>query len=236
MNTVEFKRNGQNPRYIYAGVNYRGYLARKIDENKQSVYISYFDAEKISDEEKRIIEEKKYRSVDDVINGGLAHTLIRFETNDRYSVRDIEEVRRLEREARMKELIEKIKKEGFIFEHTLTAEDFDEEGITPCYHYTLTHIETKRQFKFIDRNIFDFGRVVNPVRGGIYINVEKFMSDNKYTFSTEEKRDEYRKSHPTSSGWILDRYNEGIEEVEELEVKAYQIVVKNGFASRDIRL
>lgn len=230
MKGAEFKRAGQEPKFIYEGVNYKGFLSQKREDG---THLCFFDRELISEDERRTVEEKQYTSVDDVVRDGLSHILIRFEANERYSVMSIEDAKK----ARQKELAEKIKNEqGFIFDQTHATYEEGEDGRIPCYHYTLIHIETGKKFKFTDRNIFDFGRVINPERGGIFINVENFMNNNPYTFSNEEKRKEYIESHPTKSGWGLDKYNEPWEEVGELEIEAFLIVKKYGLADRGIRM
>lgn len=123
-----------------------------------------------------------------------------------------------------------------------TTNTYDEDGKIPCYHYSVTHRQSGRVFKFTDRNVFDFGRVVNPVfpvDGGLAINVQEFMAH----FDSEEKKEEYRKSHPTTSGWGWQRTNmsdvsdsRAWVPMDEIEVGAYEIVLKYGKAYRGMRM
>ena len=76
-----------------------------------------------------------------------------------------------------------------------------EGGPDPYAKVRITDPATGESKVFRCRNIFDFGFVVNPEGGGLAHNVEALISRNPATFGTEEQKEEYRRTHPTKTGW-----------------------------------
>ena len=114
----------------------------------------------------------------------------------------------------------------------------DEGGWSTCYLYEVTHLASGRKFRFHDRNIFDFGRVINPVFptvGGMALDVEAFISDYK-----EADKKAFRESHPTQSGWGWSRqYSEdGVPWIpmDEIEVGAFHVIGEFSLQSNEIRM
>lgn len=116
------------------------------------------------------------------------------------------------RQTKLEKLLQEhsAKPDDFTFEHIATTQ-FDDEGeLGDCYHYRITHKPTGRKFNFTDRNLFDFGRVVNPDFGGIAMETEV--------------------------GWYWNRYDKENVKMDDIEVIAYKIALELGFAANDIRL
>lgn len=81
-----------------------------------------------------------------------------------------------------------------------------EGGHDPSAKVKITDSKTGESGFFSCRNIFDFGYVVNRNGGGLLNNVEAMIKGNPITFDTDEKKAEYRKNRPTTTGWGWDRY------------------------------
>jgi hypothetical protein len=77
-----------------------------------------------------------------------------------------------------------------------------EGGPDPFAKVKIVDSKTGESGIFTCRNIFDFGYVVNPEAGGLAIDVESFIAHN---IDTEEKKEAFRKDHPTNTGWGWNR-------------------------------
>ena len=109
---VKFHKKGQAVRYLPDGINYKGYLvlfceigvssvnqtAATLDYTlKELIMLPYFDVDKMTDEELVKTEELKSNkegrllTIFDIFQYNLEHTLVRFESNARYSCMDVEE-------------------------------------------------------------------------------------------------------------------------------------------------
>ncbi len=92
----------------------------------------------------------------------------------------------------------------------------DEGGKTKEYEHHV--IVNGRDYMFIERNIFDFGRVINPNGRGL---VDHDSATDRY----------YTEKFIDNKGWIRDR------EMSDDEVRAYMIVLKYGrYARAGIRM
>lgn len=140
--------------------------------------------------------------------------------------------------AKIKEFIKN--EYGFLFELESVCGETDQGGATNCYHYRCTNLESGNIYKFVDRNIFDFGRCINPVfpvDGGLAINIESYIEKNNAVFNSTQKQQEYRDAHPTKTGWGWNRFcYEGDQwiEMSNEEIRAYKIVIEYGNAYRVI--
>lgn len=92
----------------------------------------------------------------------------------------------------------------------------DEGGKTMMYEHIVT--VNGKTFMFTERNLFDFGRVINPKRGGL---ISCDSETGKY----------YRKKFDDANGWNR------VEDIDEDEARAYKIVLKYGkYARTSIRM
>ena len=104
-----------------------------------------------------------------------------------------------------------------------------EAGPDPYAKVRLTDPKTGESVTLRCRNIFDFGFVVNPEGGGIPYNVERFIKNNPIAFETPEAKEEFRKAHPTKTGWGWKRdFLEGKDWIEmtDLEVRAVKYLYR----------
>lgn len=293
MNTSIAKctRPGQSPKYIPSAVNFKGYLVCKTQKGVGTPtengamnaygegetweeYDTYIDFLKPYFNQDLVVKffnkeefKKKYDNLEirEIIGTEAEKALIKWGENEGgLIVEDADQAKKKEKVIAAKQQQEKILTEfGFLFEIEKVTKTFDEDGEIPCFHYRITHQETGRIFKFIDRNLFDVGRIINPACGGILIDVEEFIKNNPFTFSglnhndyhvqdnnpdfdpsKSEKANEYRAEHPSETGCGYERsfIAEDSEDkrewipVDQIELSAYKIVQQYGSAMRGIRV
>lgn len=99
---VKFQKKGQAPQFFPNGINYNGYLVLflqfgvdKVGKNKtlhkytqeELIMSPFFDFDKMTHEELIQVQELRKSGVVtifDVLNNNLEHTLVKFESNERY--------------------------------------------------------------------------------------------------------------------------------------------------------
>lgn len=100
---------------------------------------------------------------------------------------------------------------------------YDSSEKANYYIYTVA-FKNGKEYSFVDRNLFDVGRVINPnyevakgLGGGL---IHKDKETNKYYWQTFNNKE----------GWII------VRELEEEELKAYNLVEKYGNGLREVRM
>lgn len=246
--TAIVTKEGKTITRIPNAINYKGCVIQKLSGGN---YRPFFDKTAACldgfEEMKAFIDDKK-GIVKKADLPQLEKYCIRWGENSRadgsgkYEVITAEEQEgRQEKQVLLKKQQE-AEKEGYVFEVMGKHTSYDEDGPTPAWEYRITHKESGREFVFSDRNIFDFGRVLNPVSpvdGGIMLNVENFIEKNPYTFKDDEVKEKYRREHPTETGYGYDRsYCDGEQwvAVDEIEVQAFKLAAKLGYAYEGIRM
>lgn len=128
----------------------------------------------------------------------------------------------LEEKKRIKLEKEKQKKEDFLgVKEFLEKEYSDTTAKEFGYIYKIT-FETGKSYTFVDRNIHDFGRVINP-----NYEIEKGISGG--LIEKKENGEAFWKDFQSGKGWIR------IRKLYEDELKAYTLVEKYGNGSTEVR-
>lgn len=200
MRAIVIKENGTKKVMDYAG-NVKGFLT--ASQNGQE--IACFNGDLIDADGKRDeIKNKGIQKIHGVIGTPDEKYLLRWGKNAAgVTVMTAAEATAISR----KERSDRIAKEtGYSFEIT-------KEGKHEC-EYKITYVATGESFKFSDRNVFDFGRVINPAQGGLIRII-----DEKPHWETIKNNE-----------WVIDR------ELTEVEYGAYRVAEKYGIVDSGIRM
>lgn len=181
MTTARFQRNGQEPKYIPDAINYKGYLAGETTkgvgksyevythegdcceefEEYEKFLRPYFDSSK---KDAGILRTNGVAQMDirEIVGTEWESYLLKWGENNEYSIVDYDEFKKKEREIQLQKEKAGIDYGDYIMKYDKTTYFQDEDGKSPCHHYTVIHKESKKQFTFTDRNVFDAGRCLNP--------------------------------------------------------------------------
>jgi hypothetical protein len=139
----------------------------------------------------------------------LSYTQIKKDIKKALDLKEFDRIMANHREQKRK--LEEQKRLEHLYRNVASVEKEKTKRSDDDYYRNITvTMKSGKSYKFIARNIFDFGYALNPDYidgGGVLINIEVYLKRNSYSFNTEDKKKAFRKENPTESGWIWSRYD-----------------------------